>query len=171
MEHESFEDPQVAQLMNETFVNIKVDREERPDIDNVYMQVTQMINGRGGWPMTVIMTPDKEPFFAGTYFPKQTRPRYSRIGMLDLVPKINKLWDTNRDSLLEQSSNITSQLKNRQNSKSSNQIIDKNILDNTFKRFSSRYDKIYGGFEGSRNKFPKPHDYSLGNFVFEHRRE
>jgi len=83
MEHESFEDKEVAKLMNEAFINIKVDREERPDIDNVYMQVTQMINGRGGWPMTVIMTPDGNPFFAGTYFPKNTKPRYNRIGMLD----------------------------------------------------------------------------------------
>ena len=86
MEHESFEDEEVAKLMNDTFINIKVDREERPDIDNVYMEVTQMINGRGGWPMTVIMTPEAKPFFAGTYFPKKRRSR--RIGMLELVPSI-----------------------------------------------------------------------------------
>ena len=91
MEHESFEDPKVASLMNDAFINIKVDREERPDIDNIYMSVTQMLTGRGGWPMTIIMTPSKEPFFAGTYFPKKTR--YSRIGMLDLVPKIKKMWE------------------------------------------------------------------------------
>ena len=91
MEHESFEDPEVAHLMNDTFINIKVDREERPDIDNIYMSVTQMVTGKGGWPMTVIMTPQKEAFFAGTYFPKTTR--YSRIGMLDLVPKIENLWN------------------------------------------------------------------------------
>jgi len=159
MEHESFEDDEVAKLMNETFINIKVDREERPDIDNVYMQVTQMINGRGGWPMTVIMTPNKNPFFAGTYFPKKTS---SRIGMLELVPKINDLWINNRDSLVEQSNIITVKLKNIQSSMvSANQNINKNILDNTFERFNSRYDEIYGGFKGSRNKFPKPHDYSF----------
>ena len=124
MEHESFENDEVAGIMNDAFVCIKVDREERPDIDNVYMQVTQMINGRGGWPMTVIMTPDREPFFAGTYFPKETRSNRGRIGMLDLVPKINELWNTNRDSLLEQSSNITTQLKIRQNLKKTNQTIE-----------------------------------------------
>ena len=160
MEHESFEDSEVAQLMNDTFINVKVDREERPDIDNVYMQVTQMMNGRGGWPMTVVMTPDKEPFFTGTYFPKKSKPRYSRIGMMELVPKINELWTQSRDSLVEQSSIITSKLKNIQSSMTSNQSINKNILDNTFKRFSKSYDKVFGGF-GRSPKFPRPHDYSF----------
>ena len=73
MAHESFENKEIAKIMNKSFVNIKVDREERPDIDNIYMSVTQMLNNRGGWPMTVIMTPDAQPFFAGTYFPKETR--------------------------------------------------------------------------------------------------
>ncbi len=92
MEHESFEDSTVAALMNDAFICIKVDREERPDIDNVYMSVTQMITGRGGWPMTVIMTPEKKPFFAGTYFPKETRG--SRIGMMELIPRIQSLWQS-----------------------------------------------------------------------------
>src|SRR4030065_648040 len=86
MAHESFENPEVARLMNETFVSIKVDREERPDIDGVYMTVCQMMTGSGGWPLTVVMTPDKEPFFAATYIPKGTR--FGRAGMLDLVPRI-----------------------------------------------------------------------------------
>jgi uncharacterized protein YyaL (SSP411 family) len=73
MERESFEDPEVAKLMNEVFVSIKVDREERPDIDNIYMTICQMMTGSGGWPLTIIMTPDKKPFFAGTYFSKDTR--------------------------------------------------------------------------------------------------
>jgi len=160
MEHESFEDNEVARLMNDTFINIKVDREERPDIDNVYMQVTQMINGRGGWPMTVIMTPKKEPFFAGTYFPKNTKPRYNRVGMLDLVPKVKELWISKRDSLLDQSSMIVKKLKNNQNPKQSGQSIDEDVLDNTFNRFSNRYDEVFGGF-GKAPKFPKPHDYSF----------
>ena len=84
MEHESFEDPEVARLMNETFVSIKVDREERPDIDNIYMTVCQMLTGAGGWPLTIIMTPERQPFFAGTYFPKQTQ--FGRVGMVELVP-------------------------------------------------------------------------------------
>ena len=82
MEKESFEDEEIAKLMNDTFVSIKVDREERPDIDGVYMSICQMIAGSGGWPLTIIMTPDKKPFFAGTYFPSENR--YGRIGMKDL---------------------------------------------------------------------------------------
>ncbi len=88
MERESFEDPQVAKLMNETFVAIKVDREERPDIDNVYMTVSQLLTGSGGWPLTILMTPDKKPFFAGTYIPKESR--FGRTGMLELIPQVKK---------------------------------------------------------------------------------
>ncbi len=91
MEHESFEDPVVAALMNEAFVNIKVDREERPDIDQVYMTVCQMLTGSGGWPLTIIMTPDKVPFFAGTYLPRQSR--MGRIGMIELAPKVQEVWN------------------------------------------------------------------------------
>ena len=79
MEHESFEDSTVAELMNNNFINVKVDREERPDIDNIYMTVCQMMTGSGGWPLTIVMTPDKRPFFAGTYFPKESR--FQRIGL------------------------------------------------------------------------------------------
>ncbi len=82
MEHESFEDEEVANAMNQSFISIKVDREERPDIDNIYMSVCQMLTGHGGWPMTIIMTPDKKPFFAGTYFPKNTVG--NRMGMIGL---------------------------------------------------------------------------------------
>ncbi len=88
MEHESFEDSVVAQLMNEVFISIKVDREERPDIDNIYMTVCQMLTGSGGWPLTIIMTPDKKPFFAGTYFPKEER--FGRMGMIELTRRIDE---------------------------------------------------------------------------------
>ncbi|RMF55676.1 MAG: thioredoxin domain-containing protein, partial [Calditrichaeota bacterium] len=87
MEHESFEDSTVAALMNEAFINIKVDREERPDIDDIYMTVCQMLNGSGGWPLTIIMTPDKEPFFAATYIPRESH--FNRLGMLDLIPRVS----------------------------------------------------------------------------------
>ena len=90
MEHESFEDEEVANLMNQYFISIKVDREERPEIDHVYMSVCRAMTGRGGWPLTVIMTPDKEPFFAGTYFPKQGRG--NRPGMMQLIPAIARNW-------------------------------------------------------------------------------
>ncbi len=94
MEHESFEDEEVAALMNEVFISIKVDREERPDIDNIYMSVCQMLTGSGGWPLTIVMTPDQKPFFAGTYFPKHSRG--NRFGMMELVPKIKDVWENQK---------------------------------------------------------------------------
>ena len=104
MAHESFEDPYVAKLLNEGFVSIKVDREERPDIDKIYMMVCQLMTGSGGWPLTIIMTPDKKPFFAGTYFPKESR--FGRIGMVDLVKRVENLWVNERKQLLESSEKI-----------------------------------------------------------------
>jgi len=94
MERESFEDPAVVALMNEAFVCIKVDREERPDIDGVYMDVATLMTGRGGWPLTIIMTPDREPFYAATYLPRESR--FGMPGMLDLVPRIAELWKERR---------------------------------------------------------------------------
>ena len=164
MEHESFEDSEVAALMNDAFINIKVDREERPDIDNIYMSVTQMVTGRGGWPMTIIMTPEKEAFFAGTYFPKTTR--YSRIGMLELVPKVANMWneEESRDSLISNAEEITKKLKNINRSIKNSGDISKEVFTKTYQSFNSRYDKEYGGF-GSSPKFPKPHDYMfLANY-------
>ena len=162
MEHESFEDEEVAKLMNDTFISIKVDREERPDIDNVYIEITQELAGRGGWPMTVIMSPNKKPFFAGTYFPKKSIPRYNRPGMLDLVPQIKELWTLKQDSLLVSANKIVSQIQNQYLIETSNQsVLKKTVLEDSFKSFNNRFDEIYGGFSGSRNKFPKPHDYSF----------
>ena len=97
MEHESFEDSTVAELMNENFVNIKVDREEMPEVDHLYMSVCQAMTGRGGWPLTIIMTPDKEPFFAGTYFPKTGQGQ--RPGMLQLIPSLANAWVTKQDEI------------------------------------------------------------------------
>ena len=90
MEKESFEDQIVAKKMNDTFINIKVDREEMPEVDHLYMSVCQAMTGRGGWPLTIVMTPDKEPFFSGTYFPKN--PKGSIPGMLQLIPSLNNAW-------------------------------------------------------------------------------
>ena len=156
MEHESFEDDEVAALLNDGYIAIKVDREERPDIDNVYMSVTQMLTGRGGWPMTVIMTPEKEPFFAGTYFPKHTRGR--RAGMMELLPNVKMYWDTKRDSLLQDATKLTQRLKNSNKSSRSGESLADNILDKTYSIFDNRFDETYGGF-GNAPKFPKPHDY------------
>jgi uncharacterized protein YyaL (SSP411 family) len=154
MEHESFENPEVAALMNEAFVNIKVDREERPDIDQVYMTVCQMLTGGGGWPLTIIMSPDKEPFYAATYIPRESQ--HGRIGMLDLVPRVSKLWQTDRDSIRGTSERILDALE-KMEGRSSGSNIDKGAIDSAFNQFSDRYDATHGGF-GSAPKFPSPHN-------------
>ncbi|HEX9910591.1 MAG TPA: thioredoxin domain-containing protein, partial [Desulfatiglandales bacterium] len=105
MEKESFEDSEVAQLMNEAFVSIKVDREERPDVDHVYMTVCQMMTGSGGWPLTIVMTPDKKPFFAATYIPKGSR--FGRTGMMELIPRIRDVWKNRHQDVLDSAENMT----------------------------------------------------------------
>ena len=157
MEKESFEDMEVAGLMNETFVSIKVDREERPDIDGIYMTVCQMLTGSGGWPMTIIMTPDKKPFFAGTYFPKVSR--FGRIGMLELVPKINEIWKSNRDDILKSAEDIAGALQNNQHSNHSVQLSE-SIFDKAYDNFEKRFDRENGGFY-SAPKFPTPHNLAF----------
>ena len=99
MEHESFEDEEIAKLINDSFIPVKVDREERPDIDSVYMSVCQAMTGQGGWPMTILMTHDKKPFFAATYMPKHSR--YGIMGLADFIPYINNLWHNNRLSIYD----------------------------------------------------------------------
>ncbi len=154
MEHESFEDPQVAALMNETFVNIKVDREERPDIDQVYMTVCQMMTGSGGWPLTIIMTPDKQPFYAATYIPRESR--YGRVGMLDLIPRIEQVWQNDRDKILDTTRQITAGLK-KMESRQTGGSLDPKAVDEAFRQLGGRYDAVNGGF-GSAPKFPSPHN-------------
>ena len=157
MEHESFEDTTVARLMNNAFVCIKVDREERPDIDQLYMSVTQAMTGSGGWPMTVIMTPDKRPFFAGTYFPKESL--YGRPGMLDLIPRIQQVWTSDRAKLLEGAEKVVDFLK--QNSTvTAGDALTEATLTTAFQQLSSRFDSTYGGF-GQAPKFPTPHNLTF----------
>ncbi len=108
MAHESFEDDGVAAVMNEHFVNVKVDREERPDVDDIYMEATQAMTGSGGWPMTVACTPDGRPFFAGTYFPKERRG--GMMGFVELCERIDELWRTRRDELQDQADQLTGAL-------------------------------------------------------------
>ena len=155
MEKESFEDTEVAGLMNESFVNIKVDREERPDIDDLYMTACQMITGSGGWPLTIIMTPDKRPFYAATYLPK--RSGFGRIGMMELIPRIQLLWKSRRSDLIDSSREITAALKRVSNSQPSREL-GKNILRQAFDDLSSRFDSVHGGF-GNSPKFPTPHNF------------
>lgn len=154
MEKESFEDEEIAKLMNETFVSIKVDREERPDIDGVYMSVCQMITGSGGWPLTIVMTPDKKPFFTGTYFPKYNR--FGRIGMLELIPKLNDIWKNRKEEVLKSAEEITQAL-NQVSFKYADEVIDESIFEKAFDEYTRRFDSEYGGF-GNAPKFPTPHN-------------
>ncbi|MBC8346041.1 MAG: thioredoxin domain-containing protein [Candidatus Marinimicrobia bacterium] len=154
MAHESFEDEQVAQLLNENFISIKVDREELPEIDHVYMSVCQAMTGRGGWPLTIIMTPDKEPFFAGTYFPKNGR--FGRPGMTDLLPSIADAWKNKRAELVQSAERINEYLLNSNTKKLGNPLAEA-ILKETYSQFVNRYDKSHGGF-GTQPKFPSPHN-------------
>jgi len=154
MEHESFEDPEVARLMNEVFVSIKVDREERPDIDNVYMMVSQMMTGSGGWPLTIIMTPDKKPFFAATYIPKENR--FGRMGMLELIPRIKEIWATRRGEVLSSANQITAALQ-QVSQDASGEELDETTLDLAYEQLAKRFDEQHSGF-GSAPKFPTPHN-------------
>ena len=154
MAHESFEDEQVAQLLNENFISIKVDREELPEIDHVYMSVCQAMTGRGGWPLTIIMTPDKEPFFAGTYFPKNGR--FGRPGMMELLPSIAEAWKNKRAELVQSAEKINEYLV-KSNTKELGTPLSKAILKETYSQFVNRYDKNHGGF-GTQPKFPSPHN-------------
>ncbi|MGH7800489.1 MAG: thioredoxin domain-containing protein [Thermodesulfobacteriota bacterium] len=154
MERESFEDPEVAKLMNEIFVSIKVDREERPDIDSIYMTVCQMMTGSGGWPLTIIMTPDKKPFFAGTYFPKESR--FGRIGMTQLVPRIKEIWTTKRDEIVNSANQITSALQ-QATKESHGEKLDDSTLKVAYNQLAERFDTVHGGF-GRAPKFPTPHN-------------
>lgn len=153
MEQESFMDKEVAALLNDSYISIKVDREERPDIDNFYMTICQMLTGSGGWPMTIIMTPDKKPFFAGTYFPKNTR--FGRIGLMDLLPRLNLLWKNNRQKLIDAGDDNISSLKAVLQQNTAGDKIDKSLMDNTFSQLTAHYDQVHGGF-GNAPKFPNP---------------
>ena len=154
MEDESFEDEQVAQLLNDNFISIKVDREERPEIDHLYMTVCQAMTGKGGWPLTIIMTPDKYPFFAGTYFPK--KGRMGRPGMIELLPAIADAWVNKKGELIQSANQIKKYLIDSNNKEIGDQL-NQTILTNTNSQFINRYDKTHGGF-GLKPKFPSPHN-------------
>jgi len=152
MAHESFEDEEVAEQLNKNFVCIKVDREERPDIDKIYMNVCQMITGTGGWPLTIIMTPDKQPFFAATYIPKHSR--YGIKGLLVLIPEIKNFWDTKSDSLQKSASEITKALQKIKKSSVKKELT-KKAIETTYEQLFTSFDELHGGF-GNKPKFPTP---------------
>jgi uncharacterized protein YyaL (SSP411 family) len=152
MAHESFSDKEVAALLNEDFIAVKVDREERPDIDSVYMTVTQALTGSGGWPMTIFMTPDKKPFYAGTYFPKDQR--WGRPGMMELLPKIAAAWHNDRSKVVTSADRITQHVV-RLSSRQAGSKLDQEILVQALQSLGQAYDPEYGGF-GKSPKFPSP---------------
>ena len=152
MAHESFEDEETARLLNENFISIKVDREERPDIDSVYMAVCQTFTGSGGWPTSIFMTPEQKPFFAGTYFPVQSQ--YGMIGFRDLLRAISHKWQNNRSELLESAEKMIDLLKNLVTKAGP---INPALPETAVQQFRDSYDRQYGGF-GSAPKFPTPHN-------------
>jgi uncharacterized protein len=155
MEHESFEDLEVAELMNDAFVCIKVDREERPDIDNIYMTVCQMLTGSGGWPLTILLTPERQPFFAGTYIPKHDR--FGRPGMLEMIPRIKELWKLKQEDLARSAAEITQALQ-MGTPQSSGDVLTDAALKVGYEQLSRRFDRVFGGF-GDAPKFPTPHQH------------
>ena len=157
MEHESFEDSTVAAQMNEYFVSIKVDREEMPEVDHLYMSVCQAMTGRGGWPLTIVMTPDKEPFFAGTYFPKQGRGQ--RAGMLQIIPSLANAWSLKQTEIRGSINKIKDYLVQINTSVPGDEW-DETMIKEAFPQYASRFDPDYGGF-GRAPKFPSPHNLIL----------
>ncbi|MEX0719907.1 MAG: thioredoxin domain-containing protein [Balneolaceae bacterium] len=154
MAHESFEDPAIADLMNEAFINIKVDREERPDIDSTYMTVCQMLTGQGGWPLTIIMTPEKEPFFAATYIPKEAR--FNRIGLRQLIPGIAGMWNNERERINKATTQIKEGFSQSQQYEKGN-FPGTEAIDFAAEQLTKRFDAEHGGF-GNAPKFPSPHN-------------
>lgn len=159
MAHESFEDETVAQILNQGYICIKVDREERPDIDAVYMSVCQAVTGSGGWPLTIVMTPEQKPFFAGTYFPKERY--YGRPGLVDILRELLSLWKNRREELIRAGEEITAAINRTGNaanpgdSKVSRK--DHAILRKAYQIFAQQFNPVWGGF-GSAPKFPVPHN-------------
>src|SRR2546426_3084263 len=153
MERESFENETIAAYLNEHFVSIKVDREERPDVDRVYMTFVQATTGGGGWPMSVWLTPDLKPFVGGTYFPPEDR--YGQPGFKKVLERIATAWKENHDKIVEQGANIVAALRESQSAATAEGKIDAASLDAAYKQLDSSYDPREGGF-GNAPKFPRP---------------
>lgn len=154
MAHESFENDKIAEILNQNYIAVKVDREERPDVDSVYMSVCQAMTGQGGWPLTIIMTPKCRPFFAGTYLPPKAR--YGMTGLDELLKMIADRWKNEKDRLLQAGDEILNFLK-EQNKVSLQGEPDKKLVKEGFAQFLERFDPKYGGF-GEAPKFPTPHN-------------
>lgn len=152
MAEESFEDEQVAAILNEKYIAIKVDREERPDVDSIYMKVCQMMTGHGGWPLTVFMTPDKIPFYAGTYFPKESK--HGLPGLIDVLIGLADKYEQVPEHISEVTKNVTDAL-NKSAIEKSNHRLNKRHADQAYMQLAKQFDFLYGGF-GEEPKFPMP---------------
>ncbi len=154
MERESFENDQIAEVLNQSFVPVKVDREERPDVDHIYMTYVQAATGSGGWPMSVFLTPDRTPFFGGTYFAPDNR--YGRPGFSTILERIAATWRDKHGEIVQSSGEVIAQLQNiSQPAAAEHQIPDRATLDSTFQYFRRTFDSKHGGF-GEAPKFPRP---------------
>src|SRR5262245_4598279 len=151
--HESFENEATAQLMNENFVNIKVDREERPDIDNIYMTAVQAMTGGGGWPMTVFMTGDGVPFYGGTYFPPE--PRYQMPSFTQVLRAVADAYKNRRAELLESGGNLLAHMRQASAGRLAEGHVTSAILDEAYAVLHGQFEPTYGGFGGAP-KFPQP---------------
>jgi uncharacterized protein YyaL (SSP411 family) len=156
MAHESFEDREVARLMNEAFVCIKVDREERPDVDGIYMSVCQIMTGSGGWPLTILMTPERKPFFAGTYIPKENR--HGRIGMIELIQGVERVWKTRHGDVLSSAEQVTMTMQQVSRESSAGEPPGKTACRAAYEALAGQFDESHGGFGGAP-KFPSPHHF------------
>jgi uncharacterized protein YyaL (SSP411 family) len=157
MEHESFENPAIAALMNQHFVNIKVDREERPDLDDIYMKAVQAISSSGGWPMSVFLTPDLEPFFGGTYFPPVRR--YNRPSFPEVVESLGNAWRKDREGIVKRGKALADVIRNEGGAKALAEL-DANVLDASLAMLQQNYDPQWGGF-GDAPKFPHAMDLRI----------
>ena len=153
MEHESFEDLEVASVLNENFVPVKVDREERPDVDHIYMAVCQALTGRGGWPLSVFLAPDGRPFYAGTYFPKNSR--MGMPGFIEILQQLAKFWKTERQRVLDISEKITEAIQPKV-PRTQGPGVDLSVLEKGYQQLKASFDSKWGGF-GAAPKFPTPH--------------
>ena len=166
MEHESFENEAIAALMNENFVNIKVDREERPDLDQIYMNAVQMMTGQGGWPMTMFLTPDGVPFYGGTYFPPSDR--YNMPGFPRILASVAEAFRSQPDQVASTATAMLGELRRVGLAEQSREVLREEILDNAFRRISANYDRTNGGFGGAP-KFPPA--MNLEFFLHRHNRK
>ena len=158
MAHESFEDTEVADLLNHHYVAIKVDREERPDIDQIYMAVCQALTGRGGWPLSIFMTPGRKPFFAGTYFPKKGRMGIS--GFVEILEHIATLWQKDRERILTSGEMITNAIQLSSTTNAEKTTVDETTLKLGFEQLARNFEPMWGGFSQAP-KFPVPHNLTF----------